>query len=222
MFRSLAAVASTVLACAFAAAAFAQTSAPPASPPPPLMPITLAGDAARGAVIGQTCAGCHGIPGYYNAQPAYQVPMLGGQNADYVEVALQGYRRGTRGHETMQAQASSLSDQDIADVAAYFESFKGEAEPPRTLASTAKIEAGRAKASTCAACHGPEGVAAAPQWPNLAGQHETYLQVALERYKTGQRVDMVMNPLIAQLDEQSIEELAAFFASQPHLHNTEP
>ena len=220
MFRSIAAAAFTVLICALGAAAFAQSSAPP--PPPPLMPITLAGDATRGAVIGQTCAGCHGIPGYYNAQPAYQVPMLGGQNADYIEVALQGYRRGTRGHETMQAQAASLSDQDIADVAAYFEGFKGEAERPRTLASTAKIEAGRAKSATCAACHGPEGVAAAPQWPSLAGQHETYLQVALERYKTGRRVDMVMNPLIAQLDEQSIEELAAFFASQPHLYNTEP
>jgi len=221
VFRSILAV-SAVLTCAFAAAAFAQSSAPPASPPPPLMPITLPGDAARGAVIGQTCAGCHGIPGYYNAQPAYQVPMLGGQNADYVEVALQGYRRGTRGHATMQAQASSLSDQDIADVAAYFESFKSEPERPRTLASAATIDAGRAKAATCSACHGAEGVAAAPQWPNLAGQHETYLRVALERYKTGGRVDMVMNPLIAQLDEQTIEELAAFFASRPHLHNTQP
>jgi cytochrome c553 len=68
------------------------------------MPITLAGDAARGAVIGQTCAGCHGIPGYYNAQPVYQVPMLGGQNGDYIEVALQAYRRGTRGHETTRAR----------------------------------------------------------------------------------------------------------------------
>ena len=58
--------------------------------------------------------------GYFNASPAYHVPKLGGQNADYLEVALQGYRRGTRGHGTMQAQASSLSDQDIADVAAYF------------------------------------------------------------------------------------------------------
>jgi len=221
VFRSIVA-AFAVLTCALSTGAFAQSSAPPASPPPPLMPITLAGDAERGSVIGQTCTGCHGIPGYYNAHPAYQVPMLGAQNADYIEVALQGYRRGTRGHETMQAQASSLSDQDIADVAAYFESFKADAERPRTLASAEKIEAGRAKSATCAACHGAEGVAAAPQWPNLAGQHETYLQEALERYKTGQRVDMVMNPLIAQLDEQTIEELAAFFASQPHLHNTEP
>jgi cytochrome c553 len=186
------------------------------------MPITLAGDAERGAVIAQTCTGCHGIPNYFNAQPAYHVPKLGGQSADYIEVALQGYRRGTRGHETMQAQASSLSDQDIADVAAYFESFKGEPETGRTRASAQRIEAGRAKAATCVACHGAEGVAAAPQWPHLAGQHETYLLEALEQYKGGARVDMVMNPLIAPLDDQSIEELAAFFASRPHLHNTEP
>jgi cytochrome c553 len=214
------AVIAAVFACAFCPAAFAQQS--DATPPAPLMPITLAGDAERGAVLGQTCTGCHGIPGYYNANPAYHVPKLGGQNADYLEIALQGYRRGTRGHETMQAQASSLSDQDIADVAAYFESFDGEAERGRTRASAAQIEAGRAKAATCVACHGPEGVAAAAQWPNLAGQHETYLLEALEQYKDGGRVDMVMSPLAAPLDAQSIQELAAFFAAQAHLHNTEP
>jgi cytochrome c553 len=213
------AVAAIVLACAFSAPSFAQQSS---APPPPLMPLALTGDAERGAVLAQTCTGCHGIPGYYNAQPAYQVPKLGGQNADYVEVALQGYRRGTRGHETMQAQASTLSDQDIADVAAYFESFKGEAETGRTRASAAQIEAGREKAATCVACHGPEGVAAAPQWPNLAGQHETYLLAALEQYKNGGRVDMVMNPLIGPLDPATIEDLAAFFAAQPHLYSTEP
>jgi cytochrome c553 len=217
VFRSLSVAA--VLLCAIGAPALAQQSS---APPAPLLPITLAGDAERGAVVGQTCTGCHGIPGYYNANPAYHVPKLGGQNADYLEIALQGYRRGTRGHETMQAQASSLSDQDIADVAAYFESFAGDAETGRTRASAQKIEAGRAKASTCVACHGPEGVAAAPQWPNLAGQHETYLLVALEHYKDGARVDLVMNPLMAPLDDQSIEELAAFFAAQPHLYSTEP
>jgi cytochrome c553 len=217
VFRSRAVAA--VLLCAMGAAAAAQ---PSAAPPAPLLPIALAGDAERGAVIGQTCTGCHGIPGYYNANPAYHVPKLGGQNADYLEIALQGYRRGTRGHETMQAQASSLSDQDIADVAAYFESFAGDAETGRTRASAEKIEAGRAKAATCVACHGPEGVAAASQWPTLAGQHETYLKVALEDYKDGGRVDLVMNPLIAPLDPATIEELAAFFAAQPHLYSTEP
>jgi len=211
------AVAAAVLTCAFAAPVLAQ-SAPPA---PPLMPITLVGDATRGAVLGETCKGCHGIPGYFNANPAYHVPKLGGQNADYLEVALQGYRRGSRGHETMQAQASSLTDQDIADIAAYFAGFEGEAETGRNTATAERIEAGRTKAATCVACHGPEGVAAAPQWPNLAGQHETYLLQALNQYKNGGRVDMVMNPLIGPLDEQSLEELAAFFSSQPHLHNTE-
>jgi cytochrome c553 len=211
------AVAAAVLTCAFGASAFAQGSAPP---PAPLLPIALEGNADRGQVLAETCAGCHGIPGYFNASPAYHVPKLGGQNADYLEVALQGYRRGTRGHATMQAQASSLSDQDIADVAAHFAAFAGEAEHGRTTASAAMIEAGRTKAATCVACHGPEGVAAATQWPNLAGQHETYLLQALDQYKNGGRVDMVMNPLIGPLDEESLEQLAAFFASQPHLHNT--
>jgi len=218
VFRSKA-VAAALLTCAFGASAFAQSSAPPALP---LMPITLEGNAERGAVIGETCKGCHGIPGYFNASPAYHVPKLGGQNADYIEVALLGYRRGTRGHDTMQAQASSLTDQDIADVAAFFAAFEGEPESGRTTASAAAIEAGRTKAATCVACHGPEGVAAAPQWPNLAGQHENYLLAALSQYKDGSRVDLVMNPLMAPLDDESIEELAAFFASQPHLHNTKP
>jgi cytochrome c553 len=217
VFR-LKALAAAGLICAFAAPALAQSSAPPALP---LMPIALNGDAERGEVIAETCKGCHGIPGYFNASPAYHVPKLGGQNADYLEVALQGYRRGSRGHDTMQAQASSLSDQDIADVAAYFAAVEGEAETGRTTASAERIEAGRTKAATCVACHGPEGVAAAPQWPNLAGQHETYLLEALGQYKNGSRVDMVMNPLMGPLDEESIEELAAFFASQPHLHSTE-
>jgi cytochrome c553 len=191
------------------------------APPPPLSPITLNGDAARGEVIATTCTGCHGIPGAYNAQPAYLVPKLGGQNADYIEVALQGYRRGTRGHQTMQAQASSLSDQDIADVAAYFSTFAGEPDRAKTSGSLEQIEAGRTKAATCVACHGPEGVAAAPQWPNLAGQHESYLMQAIHQYKSGKRVDMVMNPLVGALDDESIEELAAFFSSQSHLHNTD-
>ena len=216
MFGPKAFVAGALL-CAFAAPVLAQSTAPPA---PPLAPITLAGDADRGEVLGQTCTGCHGLPGAFNAQPAYHVPKLGGQNADYLEIALQGYRRGTRGHDTMQAQASTLSDQDIADVAAYFERFEAEAETGRTRASVARIEAGRTKAATCVACHGPEGVAAAAQWPTLAGQHETYLIAALGQYKDGSRVDLVMNPLIGPLDDASLEELAAFFAAQPHLHNT--
>jgi cytochrome c553 len=195
---------------------FAQSAAPP----PPLTAIALAGDAARGAVLAETCAGCHGVPGSHNAYPAYHVPKLGGQNADYLEIALQGYRRGTRGHPTMQAQASSLTDQDIADVAEYFASRAGEPEAGRSKATELEVEEGRRKATACIQCHGQDGIAGASQWPNLAGQHESYLLEALSQYKDGRRADLLMNPLIAPLDEATIEELAAYFASQPHLHNT--
>ena len=178
-----------------------------------------AGDVERGRKLAYTCHGCHGIESYRNAYPNYSVPRLGGQNADYIEVALQGYRRGTRGHETMQAQAASLTDQDIADVAAYFSGLAGEPSTGKISHDALKVEAGKQKAAACVQCHGAEGVAAAPQWPNLAGQHESYLLQALTQYKSGERKDMIMNPMVAPLDEAAIEELAAYFASQPHLHD---
>jgi cytochrome c553 len=190
------------------------------APPPPLNPISLPGDARRGAAIGETCYGCHGVPESHNAYPSYLVPKLGGQNADYITVALQGYRRGTRGHETMQAQASTLSDQDIADLAAYFSTLAGKPEAGRTSGDAAEVAAGKAKSATCVQCHGPEGVAAAPQWPNLGGQHESYLVQAMTQYKDGRRADMLMGPLASTLDDRAIEEIAAFFAAQPQLHDT--
>ena len=80
-----------------------------------------AGDAdARGKQLSYTCLGCHGIDGYKNAYPDYSVPELEGQHPDYLSAALNGYREGDRSHITMHSQASTLSDQDIADIAAYF------------------------------------------------------------------------------------------------------
>ena len=71
------------------------------------------------------CIGCHGIKGYKTSFPeTYHVPMIAGQNAKYIEIALAEYRKGTRSHPTMNAVAGSLSDQDIADLAAYFSSLK--------------------------------------------------------------------------------------------------
>ena len=81
------------------------------------------GDAADGAAIGYSCLGCHGIEGYRNAYPSFRVPKLGGQTATYLEIALRGYRDGMREHPTMVAQAASLSDQQIADVAAFLAGF---------------------------------------------------------------------------------------------------
>lgn len=77
------------------------------------------GDPAAGRQKFYTCVGCHGIPNYNNAYPSYRVPKLGGQNAEYIANALKEYKSGERSHPTMHAQAISLSDQDIADIAAY-------------------------------------------------------------------------------------------------------
>src|SRR5579859_3890771 len=81
---------------------------------------TPKGDPKRGKAISYTCLGCHGIEGYKNAYPMYSVPKLEGQHPEYLAAALEEYRSGDRAHITMHAQASTLSDQDIADIAAYF------------------------------------------------------------------------------------------------------
>lgn len=88
------------------------------------LPVFAAGNIDNGKIISYTCTGCHGIPFYKNAVPNYHVPRLGGQNEAYLVAALKAYRSGERAHLTMQAQAGSLSDQDIADIAAYFASIK--------------------------------------------------------------------------------------------------
>lgn len=78
-----------------------------------------AGNPEAGREKGNTCMGCHGIPNYNNAYPTYRVPRLGGQHPEYIVAALKEYRAGSRPHPTMRAQATSLSDQDIEDIAAY-------------------------------------------------------------------------------------------------------
>ena len=83
-------------------------------------PAFAAGDAARGKVISYTCLGCHGIEGYRNAYPDYSVPRLAGQSATYIVAALKEYKSGARSHPSMRAIAGSLSDADIADLAAYY------------------------------------------------------------------------------------------------------
>ncbi len=80
-----------------------------------------AGDAARGAQKVQMCQGCHGIEGWRTAFPeVYSVPRIGGQHPQYIVQALHEYKSGDRSHPSMRAIAASLSDQDMADVAAYY------------------------------------------------------------------------------------------------------
>jgi cytochrome c553 len=84
-------------------------------------------DVDEGRVIAFSCLGCHGIPFQTNVYPTYFVPKIKGQSAGYIEAALLAYREGSRRHATMQAQANTLSDEDIKNVAAYFAALGEEA-----------------------------------------------------------------------------------------------
>ena len=99
-------------------------AAAPAAAPVAAAPTVAKGDAKRGLQLTYTCQGCHGVTGYKNAYPNYHVPKIGGQSEVYLVNALTEYRQGKRKHPTMQAQAESFSDQDVADIAAYLSSLK--------------------------------------------------------------------------------------------------
>lgn len=132
MTRPLTIAACLLTTAALATAAFAaQTDTAPTPTAPPVASTTAAtaaapvvGNAKTGAQLVFTCHGCHGVGGYKNAYPNYHVPRIGGQSPEYVVNALNAYRDGTRKHPTMQAQAQSFSDQDVADIAAYLSTLK--------------------------------------------------------------------------------------------------
>lgn len=173
-----------------------------------------AGDPAIGEKKFYTCVGCHGIPDYKNAYPDYSVPKLRHQNAAYIISALQEYKSGDRPHPTMHAQASSLSAQDMEDIAAYLQG----AEPVKPTATVA----GKAppQVAACAACHGENGLGVdaplTPKPPVLAGQHVDYLEQALTTYHNGRRKNVVMGGMAALLTtDEDIKVVAAYFAGQP-------
>ena len=134
MMRPLPLAACLALAAALSVAVVtAQTPAPqeaapaaaaPAQPAAPAGAQQLVGNAATGRTLAYTCQGCHGVTGYKNAYPSFHVPRIGGQSAEYLTQALTEYKKGNRKHPTMQAQAQSFSDQDIADISAYLSSVK--------------------------------------------------------------------------------------------------
>jgi len=180
-------------------------------------PAFAEGKAAAGKDIAYTCLGCHGIEGYRNAYPSYRVPKLGGQKAGYLEIALKGYRAGTRQHPTMEGQAASLSDQDIADVAAYLASIGSE-----TVAAGGTEGASFDKAAACTVCHGQNGISVNAVWPTLAGQHEDYIARALQQYRDGTRSDPVMGVQAALVAEEDVARLARYFSRLDGLETTKP
>lgn len=173
-------------------------------------------DLQQGDAIGYTCMGCHGIDGYRNAYPSYRVPKLGGQKREYIETALRAYRDGSRVHPTMQAQAGSLTDADIENVAAWLEQFGTVADE-----ATAESVAGFEAAALCVTCHGQEGAAVEPTPPTLSGQHEDYFIKAMQQYRDGTRSGSIMGGFVTTLSDQDVERLARFYASQGGLHTPE-
>ena len=142
-------------------------------------------DAAKGKIA--MCIGCHGIPGYQASFPeVYKVPMIAGQNAKYIASALTAYQKDERKHPTMKGIAASLSEQDILDMAAYYEALGKDlpARAGKTSAPSAEVAA-LLKRGNCASCHG-EGLNKPidASYPKLAGQHADYLYVALKAYQT--------------------------------------
>lgn len=167
----------------------------------------LAGNAERGARLAYTCIGCHGVANYKNAVPMYNVPRLRGQHPEYLVVALQAYRSGERSHGTMHANAATLSDQDMADIAAFLSGT------PLQPSGKAAGEAPKA-AQVCVSCHGNDGVGITPQYPTISGQHGTYIERALTDYKKGGRKNQIMAGFAGQLTEADIKALAAYFSQQ--------
>ena len=167
-----------------------------------------AGDAQRGKQIGYTCLGCHGIDDYKNVYPTYSVPKLVGQQPEYIVAALKAYRGKQRSHATMYAQASSLSDQDIEDVAAYL------AGKPLTV-DAAPVGTAPAKVTgLCSACHGANGVGIMGAYPTLAGQHADYLERALVEYQKGDRKNAIMQSFAVQLSAADIKAIADYYGVQ--------
>ena len=149
-----------VLTCVFGAPALAQPSAPPAMP---LMPITLEGNAERGSVIAETCKGCHGIPGYYNASPAYHVPKLGRPERRLHRSRAAGLSRGRAATTRCRRRLPRCRIRDMPTSPRSSPISPVSRNGPNHGVGGA-IEAGRTKAVSCVACHGPEGVAAASRW----------------------------------------------------------
>ena len=145
------------------------------------------------------CIGCHGIPGYQASFPEiHRVPMISGQSAKYIVAALQAYQKGDRKHPTMKGIAASLSEQDMADIAAYYEA-DGKALPPspaKVSTTSAEIDA-LLKRGNCISCHGENlNKPIDASYPKLAGQHKDYLYVAMKSYQVDKNPQIGRNNAI--------------------------
>jgi cytochrome c553 len=183
----------------------------------------IKGDAARGATLNASCIGCHGIPGYQSSFPeVYRVPAISGQNDKYIIAALNAYKKGERKHPTMRAIAGSLTEQDIADLAAYYATHGGApaATTAATKAAPPDVAALLAKGA-CASCHGENyNKPIDGSYPKIAGQYPDYLFSALKSYRfegnpNVGRGNAIMAAQVKQFSNAELKAIAQFLGSLP-------
>lgn len=176
------------------------------------------GSVEAGRTKAATCAACHGVDGN-SVTPDW--PMLAGQHAGYIVRQLRAFKEGERTDVTMKPFADMLSEQDMLDVAAYFEAQtptpKG--ADPALVTLGQQIYRGGVPArgvAACIACHGPDGdgnpLAA---YPRIGGQHAAYTTKQLNLYRTGDRrsdieLNQMMRNVASQLFEDEIRALASY------------
>ncbi len=188
------------------------------------VPAYAAGDAKAGETKVAMCIGCHGIKGYQASFPEiHKVPMISGQGAGYIVSALTAYKKGERKHPSMRGIAETLTEQDIADVAAYYEAsgkVAGAAELPKAPEASGKAAALLQKGA-CVSCHGDNfSKPIDPSYPKIAGQHADYLFVALKAYKAEGsgpvgRGNAVMGGVAKQFSNAELKEMATYLSSLP-------
>jgi cytochrome c553 len=217
---------STLLGFAVACVTFTAAAQSPAQAPAP------AGGAKSIEARTAMCMGCHNIKGYQASFPeVHHVPMIAGQGAKYIAAALNAYKNGDRKHPTMRGIATSLSDQDITDIAAYYENLgkadaKQLADQPNRTADT-QVTALMQKAA-CVSCHGSNfSKPIDPSYPKIAGQHKDYLFVALKAYKTENNPAMgrnngIMGAIAKQFSNAELKELAGYVSSLDSQLSTHP
>jgi cytochrome c553 len=148
-------------------------------------PAHAAGDVKAGEAKAAMCIGCHGIPGYQNSFPEiHKVPKISGQTEKYLAAALVAYQKGDRKHPSMRGIAGSLSEQDIADLAAFYAGHNpGVTAPETPKKATPAAVAALYEKGGCVACHGANfSKPIDPSYPKIAGQYADYLYVALKSY----------------------------------------
>ena len=175
--------------------------------------VAASGDAQRGNALAAGCAGCHGAKGI-SASEAF--PNLAGLPADVIYKQLADYRSGKRQNPIMQGFAASLTDQNIADLAAHFAALPGGAAKDEAAAPVLVRTGNPIRAiAPCAACHGPFGRKEGA--PPLHGQKQAYLKAQLDAFSTGTRrndINQQMREVARALSASEREAVVAWYGEQ--------